>query len=149
MGFGAALSGIFSGGDTVKGALEGAGTLAKDMRSAITGEVSPEKKAELAIKAQELENQIITAQTEINKAEAKSGKMFVAGWRPFIGWTCGLALAFNYVIKPLVEWGFTVAGKPIILPAVDMNQLYPLVIALLGLGTMRTVEKAAGAQANH
>lgn len=77
-------------------------------------------------------------QAEINKIEAQHRSIFVAGWRPAIGWVCAIGLAFPFVITPLVEWaGF--AG-----PSIDMDRLMELVIALLGLGTLRTFEKLTG-----
>lgn len=77
-------------------------------------------------------------QAEINKIEAQHRSIFVAGWRPAIGWVCAIGLAFPFVINPLVEWvGF--AG-----PSIDMDRLMELVIALLGLGTLRTFEKLTG-----
>jgi len=137
------------GGDTIKGAMEGAGTLAKDIRSAITGEISPEKKAEIELKVTELNATLAIAQMEINKAEAGSPSLFVAGWRPGIGWICAIALGINYIVNPIADWALKIAGKEIALPAMDLSQLFPLVIALLGLGVYRTVEKVKDVHGNH
>ena len=92
----------------------------------------------------ELEKELMQAQIELNKAEASSGRIFIAGWRPFIGWTCGLAIFWNYVGRPVVGWIWKLT-----LPPIDMSQLYPLVIALLGLGTLRTGEKLGKVQNKH
>jgi hypothetical protein len=124
--------------------ISGAGTLAKDLRSAITGEISPEKKAELEIKAQEIEAQIMTAQTAINQEEAKSSSRFVSGWRPAIGWVGVIGLGFVYILKPLIEWILVLCGSSIKLPSIDIGELYPILIGMLGLGTLRTVEKTRG-----
>ena len=123
---------FLKGGETVKGVAEGVGSLIGDVKAAITGQ-DPELDAKLA-----------QAQVELNKIEAGSTSLFVSGWRPFIGWTCGFALFWNYVIREIVN-AFIKVG----LPAVDMSQLYPLVIALLGLGVYRTTEKIKGVQNNH
>lgn len=140
--------GIFSflkpGGDTVKGALEGAGGLAKDLRVAITG-----KDPELEHKAKELEAELLKAQTEINKVEAASGSAFVAGWRPMIGWVCAFAIAYHYVLFPLADWISRLAGADITYPAIAMAELFPLVIGMLGMGIMRTTEKTRNVQDNH
>ena len=128
---------LFSGGDTIKGALEGAGELAKDIREAVTG-VNPE----LLMKAQDLEDRMVTAQAEINKIEAASPSLFVSGWRPGLAWVCVLAMAYNYLIRPFLTIWFEI-------PAIEVGELYPLIIALLGLGVYRTFEKAKNVQDKH
>ncbi|TBR42529.1 hypothetical protein CBF23_007420 [Marinomonas agarivorans] len=77
-------------------------------------------------------------QAEINKMESQHRSIFVAGWRPAIGWVCAIGLSFPFIINPLIEW-FGGTG-----PVVPMDQLTELIIALLGLGTLRTFEKLAG-----
>jgi hypothetical protein len=92
---------------------------------------------------------ITTAQSDINKVEAASSSVFVAGWRPGIGWVCALALASQYIARPLVLWGFSIAHQPMpALPGIDDN-LWQLMFAMLGLGTLRTAEKWKGVQGNH
>lgn len=84
------------------------------------------------------------AQIEVNKTEAASGSIFVAGWRPFIGWVCGAALVVQYVASPLLPWAGKVVGfdlPPI--PSLD-DSLWQLMAGLLGLGGMRTYEKLKG-----
>ena len=86
------------------------------------------------------------AQIEINKVEASHRTAFVAGWRPFIGWVCGLALAYNYIVRDILVWllaAFSPAAP--VPPALQMDQLMTLLLGLLGLGTLRTVEKLNGA----
>jgi hypothetical protein len=86
----------------------------------------------------------MTAQTDINKEEAKSSSLFVSGWRPAIGWVCALALAYQYLVRPL---GGTLAGvfgltiPP--LPGLDDN-LWQLMMGMLGMGGLRTFEKLQG-----
>lgn len=134
---------LFGGG--VKETLEGAGSFAKDIRSAITGDMPPEKKAELAAKAQEIEASILRAQAEVNKAEAASARLFVAGWRPAIGWVGALALFAHYVARPIATWIWPAAD----IPAIDLNGLYPIIIGMLGIGLARTAEKFRGVQGQH
>jgi len=93
---------------------------------------------EIATMAENQHHDSLMAQIEINKVEAQSDKWWKAGARPFIMWTCGLALCNNYIIAPYVEY---FGGGTITL---DVEGLYPLMLGLLGLGTMRTVEKTKG-----
>ena len=84
------------------------------------------------------------AQIDVNKAEAATGSLFIAGWRPAIGWVCGGALVVQYIARPMLPWfaevlGFTV--PPI--PSLD-DSLMELMMGMLGLGGMRTFEKVKG-----
>jgi hypothetical protein len=121
----------------------GAGKLAGDIRGAITGDISAEKKAELAIKAQEIEAALATAQTEILKAEAASPNLFIAGARPAILWIGALVILYSYVIAPVL----TTFGVPS--PDIQLGDLWPVITGILGLGTMRTYEKAQGVVSKH
>jgi hypothetical protein len=86
----------------------------------------------------------MTAQTEINKEEAKSASIFVSGWRPAIGWVCALALAYQYLLRPLMTWGAMVAGYNLP-PMVGLDDnLWQLMMGMLGLGGLRTFEKTQG-----
>ena len=62
-------------------------------------------KVEMEMRLIESANQAALAQVEVNKAEAASGSVFVGGWRPFIGWVCGAALAYQFIVSPLALWG--------------------------------------------
>jgi hypothetical protein len=84
------------------------------------------------------------AQNAVNTEEAKSESIFVAGWRPFIGWCCGLGLAYTYLVVPLSMYIGFVVGHPIPKPPILDNNLYELVTAMLGLGAMRSYEKVQG-----
>ena len=109
----------------------------KDQKNAIAHEI-----ATLAEK-QAHESQM--AQILTNREEAKSRSVFVAGWRPFIGWTCGVALAYHFIISPLILFAVAVAGLEIpALPAFDMDSLMTVLLGMLGLGGMRSFEKAKG-----
>ena len=86
----------------------------------------------------------MTAQTDINKAEASSSSLFVSGWRPAIGWVCALALAYQYLIRPLSGTVASIAGIVIPpLPGLDDN-LWQLMMGMLGMGGLRTFEKVQG-----
>ena len=88
----------------------------------------------------------ITGQLDINKVEAASGSLFVAGARPFIIWVCGFGFAMQFIVSPILTWGSTLLGKPVNLPPLDMGTLMTMLGGLLGLGAMRTVEKLNGVQ---
>jgi len=83
-------------------------------------------------------------QREINKAEAASASVFVAGWRPAIGWVCACALGFQYLLRPLFGWAQSVWWPQLpALPGLDEN-LWQLMFGMLGMGTLRTWEKTKG-----
>ena len=85
------------------------------------------------------------AQVEVNKAEAESGSVFKGGWRPFIGWVCGAAFAYHFVLQPFILFGVAVAGVSIPeLPSFDMGSLMTVMMGLLGLGGLRSYEKKQG-----
>jgi roadblock/LC7 domain-containing protein len=125
------------------------GTLAKDIRSAVTGEISPEKKAELEAKALELEQASMNAQTEINKIEAGHTSLFVAGWRPAVGWICAAGLFYGTIGKPFIEFIARLCGFTGVFPEIDGTTLNTTLYGMLGLGVMRTVEKVKGSARNH
>lgn len=83
------------------------------------------------------------AQTAINLKEAESPSLFVAGWRPFIGWVCGIAFACTFLAAPFFTWISAMFNGPAF-PTLDSATLMSLTMGLLGLGTMRTVEKVQG-----
>ena len=81
------------------------------------------------------------AQIEVNKAEATSSSLFVAGGRPFVIWVCGVALANDFVLRPVALFAASLAGSAARWPALDAQSLMPLLLGLLGLGALRTYEK--------
>jgi hypothetical protein len=86
----------------------------------------------------------MTAQTDINKVEASNSSIFVSGWRPAIGWVCALALAYQYLLKPLAMGILPNFGLVITpLPGLDDN-LWQLMMGMLGMGGLRTFEKMQG-----
>lgn len=85
------------------------------------------------------------AQLAVNQAEASSGNTFASSWRPFIGWTCGVAFAYKFVLAPMAAFVLTASGHPITLPVLDFSEMMPVLFGMLGLGAMRTVERIKGA----
>ncbi len=87
---------------------------------------------------------MVQGQLDINKAEASSGNAFVAGWRPFIGWTCGMAFAWNWCGLPVAMFVLAYVGKPMTLAQADMTEMMPVLMGMLGLGALRSYEKTKG-----
>ena len=85
------------------------------------------------------------AQAEINKQEAAHKSLFVAGWRPFIGWVCGAGVAWQFVVMPLLVFIFPVFYITEELPKIPTESLFELILAMLGMGGLRTFEKIKGA----
>ena len=104
----------------------------------------PEAKAKAAA---ELRSSLMAwdvAQMEVNKAEAQHRSIFVAGWRPWIGWVAGVSLTLTYVLFPLVQFGFNMYGMRVEVPDVGAAEMMPLITAMLGFGGLRTFEKMRG-----
>jgi len=99
---------------------------------------------EIATLAEKQAHEQLMAQVEVNKQEAAHKSLFVAGWRPFIGWTCGTAMAFNYVGVPLVETVCALFEYPLTINPLDLATMTPVLLGMLGLGGMRTYEKRVG-----
>ena len=89
--------------------------------------------------------QALLAQLEINKAEAASGSLFKGGWRPAVGWICAIAFGYHFVLQPLLVFVLTASGVDLPdLPEFDMGTLLTVLGGMLGIGGLRTVEKAKG-----
>jgi hypothetical protein len=91
------------------------------------------------------DTQLAQGQIDINKVEAANPSVFVSGWRPFVGWTCGLAFFFKFVGGPMLFMIAQAFGRTVTLPNVDYSDLWPLLFSMLGLGAYRTYEKVKGA----
>ena len=88
---------------------------------------------------------LVQGQLDINMKEAEHNSIFVAGWRPGIGWICGAALAWNFILQPIVSWGAFVAGVDLAnMPTLDTGELTTILLGMLGLGGLRTYEKKLG-----
>lgn len=84
------------------------------------------------------------AQVNVNQAEAQSGSLFIAGWRPFIGWVCATAFTYNFVVLPILQFIYIASGHPLTLPVFDINSVLGILGGMLGLGGLRTYEKVKG-----
>ena len=89
-------------------------------------------------------NSVMLARTEINAAEAQHKSIFIAGWRPFIGWVCGVGIAWSMVVQPVAQWAMIAWGDGTELPTIDTSYLMELVTAMLGMSGLRTFEKMRG-----
>ena len=97
---------------------------------------------ELATMAERHAQELAKSQIEVNKAEAQSRHWFVASWRPFIGWTCGIALCWHFVLAPVTIFLCAYLKIQIPeLPTFDMGSLMTVLMGMLGLGGLRTFEK--------
>lgn len=107
----------------------------------------PEKKAqaerEFMLLMQEQDFKKVIGQLEVNAREAESPHLFVAGWRPFVGWCCGAGFLWATIGQPLFGWIAVAKGWPAP-PSIDTEVLMYVLGGMLGLGTLRTVEKAKG-----
>jgi roadblock/LC7 domain-containing protein len=101
-------------------------------------------KAEIEAELIRASNEAAMAQVEVNKIEAGHSSVFVAGWRPSIGWVCAAALAWAFVVAPVASWALLVMGVKAELPAIQFDHLFELVLAMLGIGGLRTFEKLRG-----
>ena len=103
---------------------------------------------ELKLKLQHELNQELhkanIAQLEINKVEAAHRNVFVAGWRPFTGWVCASALAYHFILEPIIVFGLALYNIQLTLPQFDMGSLLTVLMGMLGLGGLRTFEKSKG-----
>lgn len=137
----------------------GLGGIFKELISPITGiveelVVDKDKRNEIKLKIEELADkaderyhQELIAQTEVNKIEAAHASIFVAGWRPFIGWTSGVGLAYSFVLAPFIEFIARANGYTQEMPMPDAAHLLTLVTAMLGVGAMRSYDKSKGTAA--
>jgi hypothetical protein len=107
----------------------------------------PEKKAEaeraFLLMTQEQDFRKVIAQLEVNAKEAASPHLFVSGWRPFVGWCCGLGFLWATIGQPLVTWVAAAKGWPAP-PSIDTEVLMYVLGGMLGLGTLRSFEKTKG-----
>ena len=101
------------------------GSLATQIREAIKGkEIDPQEALKMI--------------HSLNEAEAKHRSVFVAGWRPFIGWIGGLILAFNYIVAPILIWVLPDSTPPVL----NLDQLWPVITGMLGIAGMRSYDKS-------
>jgi hypothetical protein len=104
----------------------------------------PQAKAKAIADVLGLLQQSDLGQMEVNRQEAAHASMFVAGWRPFIGWCCGLALAYQFIAAPIAIWIGFVVGHPVPKPPTLDDNLWQLMFGMLGMGALRSFEKLKG-----
>ena len=101
---------------------------------------------DLSTMAERHAQELAKGQLEINKTEAAHKSLFVAGWRPAIGWICGLGMASNFLLIPIANFVLALTGSAIVIPLLDTGEMMPVLMGMLGLGAMRTYEKKQGVQ---
>lgn len=100
---------------------------------------------EIATMAEKQAHEAAMQQILVNREEAKHKSIFVSGWRPSVGWVCSIALAWHFVLQPLTVFVAALTGAELPpLPQFDMDSLMTVLLGMLGLGGMRTLEKAKG-----
>lgn len=131
-------------------------TAVANVVNTVLDRVLPNKEANDAAKLQLAQMQLqgdlaqITGQLDIDKAEAASNSTFVAGWRPFIGWACGSALVSDMIVRPIFTWLASLFHASMqSFPTLDLSQLMPLMITMLGMGAMRSYDKTQGTGNGH
>lgn len=108
----------------------------KDLKEKLTHEI--------ATMAERHAQEQAMAQIEVNKVEAAHNSMFVAGWRPAIGWVCCLGMAGNFLIIPFANMGLELAETGVVIPMIELETMMPVLMGMLGLGAMRSYEKGKG-----
>ena len=105
---------------------------------------SEEEKEQLKLRFAEVESKLKEKQLDINKVEASHRSIFVSGWRPFLGWVSGLSIGYVYLFQPLLDMILQMFGVEVDWVVLDLGQLMPLILGILGLGGLRSFEKAKG-----
>jgi hypothetical protein len=101
---------------------------------------------DLSTMAERHAQELAKGQLEVNKVEAAHKSLFVAGWRPAIGWICGLGMASNFLLIPIANFVLALTGSAVVIPLLDTGEMMPVLMGMLGLGAMRTYEKKQGVQ---
>jgi len=111
----------------------------------------PAQAAEAKLKLVELQQNgdlaAIAGQMDINKVEASNASVFVSGWRPFVGWVCGVGLGYVAIIEPIARFVATMTGYTGAFPAIDTTLTMQVLIGMLGLGGLRSLDKFNGVAA--
>lgn len=97
---------------------------------------------DLATMADNHAQELAKAQLEVNKVEAAHHSLFVSGWRPFVGWTCGLGMFGNFITIPFANFVLALFKVDIVIPLVPLETMMPVLMGMLGLGAMRSYEKS-------
>jgi hypothetical protein len=125
-------------------------TAVADFAGKVVDKLFPDKteaakaKAALDLVGLQQDFQLLQGQMQINVEEAKSTSVFVAGWRPFVGWVCGCGFAWTFVAGPFLMFALNALGHEVSLPVLDYSELSTLLLGMLGLGGMRSYDKRNG-----
>lgn len=129
--------------------IDGVGKIADDLFT------SDEERLQIALQEQQIEAELIKGQLAINQAEAQNANVFVAGWRPFIGWVGGVALAYQFILYPLMTWAWAMLQAkgwvPTSLPpppVLKSDELWVVVTGMLGIAGLRSFDKFKGTETN-
>lgn len=121
-----------------------------DLISSIVSRVWPDKTAQeqarltAALQADNNLTELLNGQLKINEQEAQSSNLFVAGWRPCVGWVCAAAFAWQFVCLPILVFAGNSIGHPIAIPNFDITTMLTVLMTMLGMGSLRTYEKVKG-----
>ena len=127
-------------GGAVKSSLE-------SVRYALTGDLPPDVRASLEkieLSMQELEAKVMQGQVELNKIEAQSPSFYKSAWRPSVGWIGVIALFYQFIVYPILEWYIALKNLSVTAPILHTDSIMALVTAMLGIGGYRTYEKFKG-----
>lgn len=140
------LSTLFSGGDSIKAIGETVDKLftSDDERMAAKLELTKAEN-DLKVKYLESDTNLALGQIDLNKTEATNADLFVSGWRPFVGWICGFAVAYTFILEPILRFAAKVVfGYEGEFPQINSSDLNAILLGMLGLGGLRTYEKVKG-----
>ena len=130
------IQGLLGGGQG--GALKTISKVIDDLHT------SDEEKLDKKILMQRIQQKLAEKQLDVNAKEAGHRSIFVSGWRPFIGWCGGFALAFEFILSPGIEWYSKFAGLNLIAPEIQTGPLLAIVTSMLGVASLRSFEKSKG-----
>lgn len=139
------LQTLLGGGDAVKAIGDTVDKLFTSDDERLERKIEADK-AQMAheLELAKLDSQALQNQTDVNKIEAASTSLFVSGWRPFVGWVCGFALAYASIIEPILRFAATMFGYVGSFPVIDTELTMQVLIGILGLGVFRTYERKQG-----
>lgn len=105
---------------------------------------NPEQRDQAKLALLQMQQSGELAQIAVNQEEARNPSVFVSGWRPFIGWVCGSACAWNWLGLPIAKAAFLIGGVTLDLKPADLSEMWPVLLGMLGLGGLRTLERLNG-----
>jgi|TARA_R110000803_G_C11946663_1_gene317190 hypothetical protein len=129
----------------IQGILGGQGGALKTISKVVDDlHTSDEERLDKKILMQRIKQKLAEKQINVNAKEAGHRSIFVSGWRPFIGWCGGFALAFEFILSPAIEWYSKFAGLNLTAPEIQTGPLLAIVTSMLGVASLRSFEKAKG-----